>query len=131
LVFGPFAGHEDEAIELHRGADDGDPFEAFLEDDVDVAVGRDGVCVCNPPQVEPVGVNLVVRQQDDAVWEVDAEGAVCLLMKLAGNTLITTNADESRTPPLGHCRDEQAEVLLGQGHVGVKVILGEEIEGRA
>jgi hypothetical protein len=72
LVFGPFAGHEDEAVELHGGADDGDPFEALLEDDVDVAVGGDGVCVCDPPQVQPVGVDLVVRQQDDAVWEVDA-----------------------------------------------------------
>ena len=60
LVFGPFARHEDEAVELHRGTYEGHPFQVFFEDDVDVAVGGWGVGVGDPPEVEPVGVELVV-----------------------------------------------------------------------
>lgn len=52
----PFASEEDEAVELHAEAEDGDVFEGFFEDDVEVAVHAGGVG--DPPEVEPVGVEL-------------------------------------------------------------------------
>lgn len=57
LVGGPFAGEEDEAIEHHAGAKDGDVFYGFLEDNVDVAVH--GAGVGQPPEVDPVRVDLL------------------------------------------------------------------------
>jgi hypothetical protein len=56
LVGGPFAGEEDETIEHHAGAKDGDVFDGFFEDDVEVAVEGGGVG--DPPEVDPVGVDL-------------------------------------------------------------------------
>ena len=74
LVFDPVAGHEDEAVEHHAGADDGDILEGFFEDDVDVTVHV--VCVCYPPQVEPVRVQLVVRDHDQPLGKSGLQAAV-------------------------------------------------------
>lgn len=56
LVCGPFAREEDEAVEHHAGAQDGNVFDRFFENDVEVTVHLRGVCY--PPQVDPVGVDL-------------------------------------------------------------------------
>jgi len=57
FVFRPFAGQEYEAVEHHSLAENGDVFDGFFEDDVEVAVEVGGVGY--PPEVEPVCVNLV------------------------------------------------------------------------
>lgn len=57
-VRGHFAGHEDESVKHHACAHDGDPAEGLFEDDVDVAVHADAVGVADPPEIEPVSVNL-------------------------------------------------------------------------
>lgn len=60
FVLCPFARKEDEAVEHHAGAEDGDVFYGFFEDDVEVAVHAR--CVGCPPEVDPVGVDLDARQ---------------------------------------------------------------------
>jgi hypothetical protein len=56
FVRGPFAREENEAVEHHAGAEDGDVLYRFFEDDVEVAVHLRGVC--DPPEIDPVGVDL-------------------------------------------------------------------------
>lgn len=128
LVLGPLASHENEAVELHSGTDNRHPFEALLEDDVDVAMHGRRVRVGDPPEVKPVSVDLVVGQKNDSIREIDTKRAISFLMQLTSNALVAAYADEGWTPPLGHGRNKKAEVLLGKGHVGVEVILGDEVE---
>jgi hypothetical protein len=56
LVGGPFAREEYEAVHHHAGTEDRDVFDGFFEDDVEVAVHLGSVG--DPPEVDPVGVDL-------------------------------------------------------------------------
>jgi len=60
LVCRPLAREEDEPVEHHAPAKYWYVFERLLEDDVQVAVHRSGI-TC-PPYVDPISVNLNVRQ---------------------------------------------------------------------
>lgn len=80
LVGCPLSGHEDEAVELHGWTDDGDPFERLFEDDIDVAVEAGGVGY--PPEIQPVGVDLVVGDEDEPVWEFTLDSSVFCLLEL-------------------------------------------------
>lgn len=77
FVVGPFARHEDEAKELQTGAEDGDPFQAVFEHDVDVTryVGHVG---CEP-EVGPVGVDLVVGDENGSFVKGAFDSAVALV----------------------------------------------------
>lgn len=50
--------HEDEAVKFHAPADDGDILQRLLQDDVEVAMCRSPVDVANPPEIQPVGIDL-------------------------------------------------------------------------
>lgn len=52
------ARHEDEPIEHHARADEWDPAQRFFEDNVDVAVHTRSVSIANPPQIQPVSIDL-------------------------------------------------------------------------
>lgn len=93
-----------------------------------MTVGGSGVCVCGPPQVQPVSVDLMIGQENNAIREIDTERTVRLLLKLTSDALVTTNSNKGWTPPLSHRGHKKAKVLLGERHVGVEVILGEEVE---
>ena len=46
----------------------------------------------------------------------------------AGHALVSAYAHDCWAPPLCHCCYEQAEVLFGQGHIGVEPVFGDEVE---
>lgn len=64
FVYAEFARHEDEAVEHHSWAYDRNLPQRILEHDVDCAMHFAGVG--DPPQVEPLGVDLVVGYQDES-----------------------------------------------------------------
>lgn len=119
LVDRHLARHEDEAVEHHAGANDGDVLERLFQNDVQVTVHLRLVGVANPPQVEPVGVNLMIGNHDHAVGEVELDAAVWRRSDLAGERGIATDAYGCWAPYFGHGDDQEAERLLGQGHVGI------------
>lgn len=83
LVFCPFPAHEDEVVEHHARANQGNVFQTLFQDDVDVAMTSS--CVADPPQVSPIGIDLVVGNQDEAFREVAFETAVGELSKLTAD----------------------------------------------
>ena len=121
FVADPFAGHEDEAVEHHALAEDGDVFEVLAEHDVDVAVHARGVG--DPPLVEPVGVDLVVGDEDEAFGEGGFEETGSGDLKKGGHVVVPADADGGGAKPVGDCGQDDAEGLLGQRHVGVVVVL--------
>lgn len=56
FIRGPLAGQKNEAEKLHAVADYRNVFQRFFEDDVEVAMHARSIS--NPPQVQPVGVDL-------------------------------------------------------------------------
>ena len=120
LVRDPFARHEDEAVEHHARAEDGDVFEVLAEDDVDVAVHAGGVR--DPPLVQPVGVDLVVGDEDEAFGEGGLEAACGGDLEEVGHVVVPADADGRRAEPIGHRGQDNAEGLLCQRHVGVVVV---------
>jgi hypothetical protein len=137
LVLCPLAREEDEAVEHHAGAEDGDVFYGFLEDDVEVAVhvGRVGC----PPKVYPIRIDLltsvaamlphrmsthlVVRNQDHALREIALQPSVLRLAQLAAHALVAANAHGDGRPPVRHGGHDEAELLLRHGHPGVEPVL--------
>jgi hypothetical protein len=78
FVGSPFSREEDEAVEHHAGAEDGDVFYRLFEDDVKVAVHSRSVG--SPPEVDPVRVYLLrvsIRRGE----EVQKDGPGGLLSK--------------------------------------------------
>lgn len=56
LILLPFSRKKDEVVKLAAPSDDRNIFQRFLENDIDVAMHIIGVR--DPPQVQPVGVQL-------------------------------------------------------------------------
>lgn len=129
LVLCPFPRKEDEAVKHHAGAEDGDVLDGLLEDDVEVAVHLGGVG--DPPEVDPVGIYLVVCDQDEALGEQALEPPVFGLLQLASDGLVPADPDLDGGPPVGHGGDEDTKLLLGHGHPCVEVVLAVEVERRA
>lgn len=72
LICCHFSRHEDEAVKRHAPADDGNILQGLLQNDVNVAVRRSSVDVANPPEVQPVGINLLKARQlnvQKSFWE--------------------------------------------------------------
>ena len=122
----PFSAEENEVVELSSPAKDGQVLERFLEDDVDAAVHLVGVC--DPPEVHPVGVQLVIRHEHEAVREVTFEGSVVHLVELTLHALVAAHADDGRSPPLGDGGDENGKGLLCPRHVAIVKLWVDELQ---
>jgi hypothetical protein len=151
LVLCPLARQEYEAVEHHARAHDRDPFDRLLEDDVDVSVHL--ASVRDPPEIYPVGIYLshvskhahqrpmqgmtcestsqkccgqaylMVRNQHHALRKIALQPPVLGFPELSPHTLVPTDYHLHRRPPVGHGGDDQAKLLLGQGHPCVEVVL--------
>lgn len=128
-IFDPVPGHEDEAVEHHARANDGDVLEGFLENDEDVAMHAGGVG--DPPEIEPVAVKLVVCYHHHSLREPGFQSAVFALQQLTADGGMAAYSDYGRGEPLGYGDDEDAERLLGEGHVGVVVVFVDDIQRAA
>lgn len=67
LVRRPLASHEDKTVEHHARAHQWDILKRLFQDDEEAAMHLVGVC--NPPKVNPVSVDLVVRDQNETLGE--------------------------------------------------------------
>jgi hypothetical protein len=77
------------------------------------------VGVCDPPEVHPVGVQLVIRHEHKAVREVTFERAVVHLVELTFHALVAAHAYDGWGPPLGDGGDENGKGLLCPCHVAI------------
>lgn len=69
------------------------------------------------------GTNLMVGNQDHALREIAHEGTIFPLAQLAPDALVTTNSHLDGRPPVSHCGDQNAKLLLCHSHPRVKPIL--------
>jgi hypothetical protein len=115
LVLLPISGQEDEVVELCTPADDWDIPEGLFQDDVDESVHV--VSVCDPPEIQPVRVELVISHQDHAIREIALQTPVLLLDELANHARVSADSDDGRRPPLGQTGDQDGEAFFRVGHV--------------
>ena len=127
LVRLPLASHEDEAVELHTLAKDWNILERFLENNKNAAVHHVGVR--KPPQIDPVRIDLVIRDQDKAFWELCLQSPIFRQLNLAPHALVTADSNVSRTTPLGKSRNHQAKGFLCECHVRVIFMFVDQIQG--
>lgn len=128
LVLAPVARHEDESKHLHARAEDRNPLERVLEDDVECAVhaGR----VRRPPHEEPVGIDLVVRDQDDALLKARLNAAVRTELQTRRGCRVTRDNDRRRRKPLDDGDAQHAKLLLRPRNPRIVPCLVVEIERR-
>ena len=126
LVGNPLASHEDEAVERHALAKNRHIFERLLENNEETAVHR--VAVRQPPQIDPVCVDLMIRYQHQSFRKLQLQSSILHQLNLTSHTLISTDANVGWAPPFGKSSDNQSEVLLGECHVGVIIVLVDEIQ---
>ena len=90
------------------------------------------VGIGDPPEVQPIGIDLMIRHHYCPLPEVYLQQpAFGALVQSASYALVPGDAHDGRTPPLRHRRHEQAEILFRERHPRVVVVVGEEVEGRA
>lgn len=91
---------------------------------------RDRIRVSDPPEINPIGVNLMIRHQDHAFPEINLQHPVSSsLMQKACDGFIATYADGCWGEKLGHFCYQQAEVRFHEGLPGVVVGFGDEVDG--
>ena len=78
--------------------------------------------ICNPPEVEPVGIELVIRNHDHSFRKVSQQSAVATKLKLACDAVVATDPYRSGTEPSSQGRNEYTILLLCQGHPGIVVV---------
>lgn len=87
----PVPLQENELIELHAPSQYWDLLERFLQDDVQPSMHA--VAVSYPPQIQPVGVDLVVRDENKSLWKIKNEVAIDRLEELATDRCIAGHND--------------------------------------
>lgn len=87
--------------------------------------------IADPPQIQPVGIDLMICNHDDTVRKVELDTAVRSAPDLASNGVVTTDAYGGGTPDFGHGDDEETKGFLCQSHVGVVEFAVDPIQGRA
>ena len=55
---------------------------------------------------------LVIRNQNHTFCEITDKLSVLRFRDLTSNTLVATDSDKGRTPPVGHSSDEKPPLLL-------------------
>jgi hypothetical protein len=73
----------------------------------------------------------MIGDHDHALGEGKFHQTILRLSDLVGYRGIAADAYRGRTPPVGHGGDEQAEGLLGEGHVGIVELAVDPVEGCA
>src|SRR5436190_19822437 len=84
--------------------------------------------VRNPPQVQPIRVNLVIRNQDEALWKACFQPSILCEPQLSPNAFVSANTNWSRSIPLRHRGYRNTKRLLGLHHVGVEIVSVDEVE---
>lgn len=124
LVRFPFSREEDKVVKLSTPTKDRDLLQGFLQDDVDAAMHF--VSVCNPPQVQPVSVklllsalgnlgktvsatHLMIGHHHKSMREIATKGSVIHLVQLVLHAFVSGNANSCRSPPLGHGRNKNSK----------------------
>lgn len=87
--------------------------------------------VADPPQIQPVGIDLMICNHDDAVGKVELDTAVLGAPDLASNGVVATDAYGGGAPDFGHGDDEETKGFFCQSHVGVVEFAVDPIQGRA
>jgi hypothetical protein len=121
LIGLPFPSHEDKPVEHHPLAHNGDILERLFQNDKDTAVHD--IRVGDPPQIHPIGIDLVIGDQDHALRELGLQHPILGQMQLAPDALVSTNAEQCWTTILGESGDHQAKVLFCICHVRVVPVL--------
>ncbi len=104
FVLYPIACHEYEPIKHHPWAYYRNVLQGFLQDDVYVSMHFIGICY--PPKIEPVRVQLMVRNQDQPLRESGLQAPIFGTQQLPSNTPISADPDYRGTEPLSESNDE-------------------------
>ena len=121
LILCPFPAHEDEVVEHHARADHRYVLQTLFQDDVDVAMACGSVA--NPPKIGPVGVDLVVCDQDETFGKVAFETAIRKLSKLTAHGGIARDSNDGGSEEIGASNEDEGKVLLADSLPCVKVVL--------
>ena len=84
--------------------------------------------VGNPPEIKPIRINLVVRDQHQAVGEHRLQVPILCLMKFTANAFISADSNSRWSTPLGDGNDEDPKGFLCQCHICIIVVLPDEIQ---
>lgn len=145
--------HEDKTVKHHAGPHNRDVLERLLQDDEKRPVSLGRIRITDPPEVQPVGVDLtthvrpagslnrkeytarrlaylMVRNHYHALGKREFHQAVLCLSDLVGNRGIAADTYRGWAPPMGHGSDEQPEGLLGERHVGIVKLAIDPVQGR-
>lgn len=87
--------------------------------------------ITDPPEVDPVRIQLVVGNEDYALWEFRKEATVRVLCEFAGDGRVTGYADYGGRPPLCHAGYCYTEGFLCSCDVGEVPFFVEKVEGQA
>jgi hypothetical protein len=103
-------------------------------------------CVCDPPEVYPIRVDLcllvtsvreslvdylVVRDKHQTLGKVALEPAVGSLSQLSSHAFVSTDSHLDGCPPVRHGGAQHAKMLLGHGHPGIEPVPAVKVQGRA
>lgn len=122
----PLASHEDETVEHHASAHDRDILKRLFQNDEDAAMHLVGIC--NPPEIDPISVDLVVRDHDETLREPGLQQAIFRYMDLSTHASITTDPEKRRRAPLGDSTENQSKTLLCICHIRIVVIFVDQIQ---
>lgn len=83
--------------------------------------------VCEPPEVNPIGVDLVVCDQDQTFRELGLQQSILRQLQLSLDTRVTADSAQSWSTPLCESCDDQSKALFRVGHVRVIIIFVDEV----
>lgn len=75
------------------------------------------VAISNPPEIQPISIQLMVGHQDQPMREIAFQSAIRHLVELALHTIVTTNPDGRGRPVLCDGDHEESKRLLGPSHI--------------
>lgn len=87
--------------------------------------------VGHPPQIEPIGVDLMICNHYQSFREIRLQPPVLCLLQLSSYAFISTHSDHRGAEPSCHCSNEETKRLFGKRHVSVVIVPVDEVEGRA
>lgn len=125
FVLLPVSLQEDEFAELHSPSNQWDPPEGFFQNDVYPAMHTTGIGY--PPQVEPVGIDLVICYEDEPFRKVTEQVPLNGLQQLTTHTFVTTDHYICRSPELDHGGEEKPHGLLRESDPCIVPVLIYEV----
>lgn len=129
LIHLPVSFEEYKLRELHSPTQDRNFLQRLLQDNIHVAV--QSCSISHPPEVQPICVDLMVRNQDEPFRKSAEQIAIRGLMQLSANALMAAHSDDRRCPALGHGHHKQSPRLFRESYPSVIPIFINEGEWSA